>query len=135
MISNRAIVGAVFGALFFAACSAPPYPAYSIEDDAEANAAVVVDSASLQDVIRVGKPHLTRAADNTLHVVVPIRNVDDNQIQILAQISFRNKQKEPIEDESNKQVMLLSPGATVDFVSTSRSSAADDFVLRLFWNK
>lgn len=67
--------------LLAAACSAPPYPAYAIENDAEATAQVVVADASLQAVVRAGRPLVERTQQGDfLRVVVPIRNVDDEPI-------------------------------------------------------
>lgn len=122
--------------LLAAACSAPPYPAYAIEHDAESVSQVVVGDASLQSVVRAGQPLVERTSpDNQLRIVVPIRNIDDEQIQIMAQVAFLDAQRRPLPDESNRQVMTLSPGSTLNYVSVSRSQKAADFVLRLTWNK
>ncbi|GAB4159588.1 MAG: hypothetical protein Fur0037_26750 [Planctomycetota bacterium] len=130
----RSALSAAFAALF-AACSAPPYPVRSIEDDAEAYASVVAADESLADIVRVGRPRVTRAAGNRLSVAVPIRNIDDEQVQILAQIEFRGDDQEPLGDSTNRQVMTIAAGATEMMTSTSRSDAARDYVVRLFWNK
>ena len=119
--------------VFLGACNAPPYPAFSIENDSEAYASVVVQDPSLRSSVRAGKPVVRRVADNCLHVLVPIRNVEDEDITVLAQISYRDRQHEPLGDESPRQVLTIAPGGTVNFESTSRSDAADDYVVRLFW--
>ena len=125
-------------ALLFSAvaCSAPPYAAYAIEDDAEAVSQVVVGDATLQDVLRAGRPLVERMApDDNLRVIVPIRNIDDEPIQVLAQMAFLDLQRQPLPDETNRQVLTLAPGMTQNFESISRGRKAADFVLRLTWNK
>jgi hypothetical protein len=122
--------------LFAASCSAPPYPAYAIEDDAESMAQVVVADASLQAVVRAGRPLVERTQQGDfLRIVVPIRNIDDETISVLAQVAFLDNQRQPLPDESNRQVILLPPGGTSNFEAISRQSRASDFVLRLSWNK
>lgn len=125
----------LFVLLAFAACSATaPYEVYSIENDAEMAATVVAAEPSLQAVVRAGRARLDRVADNRLKVTVPIRNIDSRPIQILAQISWKDRQQVTLSDESNRQVMTIPAGGTVEFVSTSRSDAAETYVVRLFWN-
>lgn len=122
--------------LALAACSAPPYPAYAIEDDAEEVAHVVVSDALLQDIVRVGRPLIERLHQSELlRVVVPIRNIDDEPINILAQMSFQNAQRVPIGDDTNSQAKIIPAGSTVNFDVTSRSTEAADYILRLSWNK
>lgn len=124
--------------LFAAACSsAPPYAARAIEDDAEMTSNVTVTDAELLDVIRVGTNPLVErvAGTNQLKVVVTIRNIDDEGIQILAQMSFLNAQKQPLGDDTNKQVKLLAPGETITYTATSKSAEARDWQLRLSWNR
>ena len=70
-----------------------------------------------------------------LRIVVPIRNIDDEPISVLAQVAFLDNQRQPLPDESNRQVILLPPGGTSNFEAISRQSRASDFVLRLSWNK
>lgn len=125
-----------FLSLFAAACNAPPYPAYAIEDDAEAIAQVVVADATLQDVVRAGRPLVERVGpDDLLRVVVPVRNVDDEQIQVLWQVAFLDSERRPLPDETNRQVLILGPGSTSNVEAISRDRKASDFVLRLTWNK
>ena len=122
--------------LITVACSAPPYPAYAIENDAESTAQVVVADASLQAVVRAGRPLVERTQQGDfLRVVVPIRNVDDEPISVLVQAAFLDNQRQPLPDESNRQVLLLPPGGTSNFEAISRQSRASDFVVRLSWNK
>jgi len=123
--------------LLFAACgSSPPYAALSIEDDAEMTSNVVVADSELYDVVRIGQPFVERiAGSNQLKVSVPIRNIDDERIQILAQVSFTNERKQPIGDDTNKQVKLIAPGDTVTHVAISKTEQARDWVLRLSWNR
>jgi hypothetical protein len=125
----------LFSSLLVAACSAPPYPAFAIENDAEQVSHVVVTDASLHDIIRAGTPLVERTpGGNTLRIVVPLRNIDDNTIQILAQMSFLNGQKAPIGDDSNRQVLTIAPGHTVNFECSSKRQEAVDYTLRLGWN-
>lgn len=123
------------GLLLLGACSAPPYAVRSIENDAESYASVVAGDASLYAIVEAGKPRVSRVADNCLQVMLPIRNIDDEQIQILTQVEFRDREQLPLGDMTNRQVMTIAPGATVLLTSTSRTDAAQDYVVRLFWNK
>jgi|SoiMethySBSTD1v2_1073268.scaffolds.fasta_scaffold634574_2 hypothetical protein len=114
----------------------PPYAAYAIEDDAEAVTQVVVGDATLQDVVRAGRPLVERVGpDQLLRVVVPIRNVDDEEIQVLTQFAFFDNQRRPLPDETNRQVKVIAPGSTSNVEALSRDGRAADFVLRLTWNK
>ncbi len=123
-----------FGLL--AACSsAPPYAAYAIEDDAELGNHVVVADKALRDVIRVGHPLVERVPGDNLRVVVPIRNIDDDPVQVLAQLDFRDRQQRPLGDSTNRQVMTIPPGMTVNFECISVRSDAMDYILRIGWNK
>ena len=123
-------------ALALAACGTPPYPAYAIEDDAERIAQVVVADGILQEILRVGTPLVERLQpDDYLRVLVPVRNVDDEPVQILAQLSFVDAEGRPLQDDTNRQVMMLPSGGTVNFVAISQGPRAEDFVLRLMWNK
>jgi hypothetical protein len=126
-----------FAVLALAACSSgPPYPAWAIEGDSEAIAQVVVTDVTLQDIVRAGRPLVERVQpDDYLRVVVPLRNIDDEEIQVLAQMAFLDQQRQPLGDETNRQVVVLPPGGTSNFQATSRGRRAADFVLRLSWNK
>jgi hypothetical protein len=123
--------------LLFAACgSAPPYAALPIEDDAEQLSNVTIADKELLDVVRVGQAGVDRVpGTNQLRVMVPIRNIDDEPIHILAQMSFRDGRRMPIGDETNQQVKLIGPGATLPLVVISKSDAAQDWVLNLTWNR
>jgi hypothetical protein len=122
--------------LALAACAAPPYPALAIEDDAEQVAQVVVADATLQAIVRAGRPLVERLRpDDYLRVIVPIRNIDLEPIQVLAQMAFLDEQRQPLPDETNRQVLILPAGGTQNFEAISRGARAADFVLRLHWNK
>lgn len=119
-----------------AACAAPPYPALTIEDDAELTSNVVVADAALQDVVRVGRFGVERVpGTNQLKVVVPIRNVDDEPHQILVQTSFLDGQKRPIGDDTNQQVKILGSGMTLSVVVLSKLDTAQDWTMRISWNR
>ena len=136
MLSLRSC-GLVAALLSFAACSSgPPYAALPIEDDAEAITNVVVADDELQDVVRVGRALTERVpGTNQLRIAVPIRNIDDETIQVLAQTSFLNGQREPIGDDTNRQVLVIPPGMTQTHVVVSKREAARDWTLRLGWNR
>ena len=124
-------------ALVFAGCgAAPPYAALAIENDAELTSNVVVADAKLHDILRVGPPFVERVqGTNQLRVTVALRNIDDEPIQILAQTSFLNSRKQPIGDDTNKQVKLIAPGDTITHVAISKQAEAMDWVLRISWNQ
>jgi len=123
--------------LLLAACSsAPPYAALPIEDDAEATANVVVADSSLLDVVRIGRTGVERVAgSNQLKVMVPIRNIDDEPILVLVQTSFLDGQKNAIGDDTNQQIKLISPGSTLPVIVLSRTDFAQDWIMRISWNK
>ncbi len=134
----RTIVALAAISLPFVACGSapPPYAALAIEDDAEMTSNVVVTDQALHDVVRVGRARVERVpGTNQLSVTVPIRNLDDRQIQILAQMSFLDRERAPIGDDTNRQVQLVSPGDTITFKAVSKGDAADDWLLRLSWNR
>lgn len=118
-----------------AGCASRPYPAYAIENDAELISNVVVSDGALQDVVRVGRALVERTQGGELRVVVPVRNIDDEAIEVLAQMSFQDGQHQPIGDTTNRQVRILPAGGTIDMEWISRSREAADWVLRLHWNK
>ena len=126
-----------FCALALAACSsAPPYAALPIEDDAEAISNVVIADDELYDVIRVGRAGVERVpGTNQLKVAVPVRNIDDEAIQLLVQVSFLDTQRNPIGDDTNQQIKLIGPGSTITHVAISKHPEAMDWVLRISWNK
>ena len=123
--------------LLLAACAAPPYSALRVDSDVEATSQVDVSDMSLQSVVRVvGHPLIERMnPDGQLRVIVPLRNIDNEEIQILAQVAFLDAQRQPLPDESNKRVMILGAGSTMNFEAISRGRDAADFTLRLTWNK
>ena len=123
-------------AVLFAACSSPPYAARTIENDAEAISNVVVADDELRDVVAVGRAGVERIpGTNQLKIMVPVRNEDDEQIQVLLQVSFLNNQKMPIGDDTNQQVKLIGPGQTYTHVVISKQPEAQDWTLRISWNK
>ena len=123
--------------LVLAACGgAPPYAADPIENDIEQFTNVTVSDAELKDVVRVGRSTVDRMpGSNQLRVMVPIRNVDDEPIQLLVQVSFLDGRQTPIGDDTNRQVQLIAPGATVNFTATSKFATAQDWQMRLSWNR
>lgn len=129
-------LSSVLALVALAACASPPYAARSIEDDAELASNVVVADGELCDVVRVGRFGVERVAGtNQLKVVVPLRNIDDETIQVLVQTSFLDDQKRPIGDDTNQQVKILGPGMTTMVVVTSKLERAQDWTMRLAWNR
>lgn len=128
---------AVIALLFASACgSAPPYAADPIENDVEATAHVTVSDAELKDVVKYGRPTVDRLpGSNQLKVMVPIRNIDDEPIQVLVQFSFLDGRQTPIGDDTNRQVQLIAPGATLNVTATSKYATAQDWQLRISWNR
>ena len=122
-------------ALGIAACATPPYPALTMENDAEQVANVVVTDGSLRDVVRVGRALVERTPGGELRVVVPVRNIDSETIQILAQIGYLDANAAPLGDDSNRQVQILPSGTTQTLQWTSHDTRAADYVVRLSWNK
>ena len=119
-----------------AACSVPPYAALPIEDDAEAISNVVVADGELLDVVRVGRAAVERVpGSNQLKVMVPIRNIDDEPIQVLVQVSFLDGRGDHIGDDTNQQVKLIGPGSTLPVVVLSKEDRAQDWRMRLSWNR
>ena len=114
-----------------------PYAALAlaIEAGAEQVSNVVVTDADLYDVIRVGRAGVERvAASDQLKVMVPIRNISGRTLQIRVQTSFLNLQKQPIGDDTNQQVQILSPGMTVTHTVMSGTTAARDWTMRIIPN-
>lgn len=135
-MSTRRTLSPVLALVALAACASPPYAALSIEADAELESNVVVADGELRDVVRVGRFGVERVAGtNQLKVVVPLRNVDDETIQVLVQTSFLDGQKRPIGDDTNQQVKILGPGMTTMVVVTSKLDTAQDWTMRLAWNR
>lgn len=137
MNHRNPLVSTLLLSLALGACSsAPPYAALAIEDDAEAISNITVTDAELHDVVRVGQPFVQRVdGTNQLRISVPIRSIDDETIQILAQVSFLNDRKQPIGDDTNRQIQILGPGETITFVATSKQADAADWQLRIGWNR
>jgi hypothetical protein len=126
-----------FCVIALAACSsAPPYAALPIEDDAEAVSNVVIADDELYDVIRVGRAGVERIpGTNQLKIAVPVRNIDDEGVQVLCQVSFLDGKGNPIGDDTNQQVKLIGPGSTMTHVAISKHAEAMDWRLRISWNK
>ena len=124
------------GLLAFASCGgARPYAALSIEDDAEMVSNVVVSNGGLYDAIRVGRAGVQRIpTSDQLKVMVPIRNISNSTLQVRVQTSFLDLERQPIGDETNQQVQILSPGATVTHTAISSTTAARDWTMRIFPN-
>ena len=127
------------GLLLFAlasCASGPPYAAQPIDEDAAQPANVMIADASLWDVVQVGRAAVERVpGSNQLKVIVPIRNIDDEPIQVLVQVSFLDGRKMPIGDDTNQQIKLLGPGATLPLVVVSKLDTAQDWRMNISWNR
>lgn len=140
MKNERSMSGAlVCGALLLllGGCAADrPYAAYPIEEDAERDAHVVVTDGELLDYVRVGQPLVERLpSNNRLRVVIPLRNIHDYPIQFMAQMEFRDAMQRPIVDATNRRVMTIPSGMTMNYETVSKSDRAADYVLRLGPNR
>ena len=122
--------------LCLSACSSTaPYAALSYENDAEATSNVVVTNSDLRAIIRVGRAGVQRIeGTNQLKVIVPIRNISDREQQVRVQVSFLNLEKLPIGDDTNAQVQIIGPGATISHSVTSTMPEARDWVMRIVPN-
>ena len=121
--------------LLTACSSTAPYAALPIEDDAEMTTNVVVTNADLSEVIRVGRAGVQRIeGTNQLKVIVPIRNIGEHQVQVRVQTSFLNLEKQSIGDDTNAQVQIIGPGATISHSVTSKFAEARDWVMRIVPN-
>lgn len=126
-----------FAALFaLAACGgARPYAALPIEDDAELVSNVVISDPDLYDAIRVGRSGVERVpGSDQLKVMVPLRNISDGTVQVRVHTSFLDLAKQPIGDETNQQVQILSPGMTITHTAMSATAAARDWTMRVLPN-
>lgn len=136
---NRTSSSLLFAATMglVAACgSAPPYAALPIEDDAELTSNVVIADAELLDIVRIGRAAVDRVpGTNQMKVTVPIRNVDDEPIQVLVQVSFLDGRKTPLGDDTNRQVKLIAAGSTITYSATSKVDMAQDWTMRIDWNR
>jgi len=94
-----------------------------------------VTDRDLRERVRVGRAGVTRVeGSGQLKVVVPIRNVWEETLQLRVQTSFLDAERRPLGDDTNQQVEILSPGATRNFVVTSTTSDARDWTMRLLPN-
>jgi hypothetical protein len=132
VFSRLGLVGIV---LLATSCSSPPYAARMIGDGGTV-ANVVINEGSLYDRVCVGSPSVTRIeGTNQMKVIVPILNLDDETIQVLVRVSFLNQQRQPIGDDTNRQVQLIGPGMTVAYTAISKQEDAQDWVMLLGWNR
>lgn len=125
------------GLVALAACAstAPPYVALPIKASDPSISNVEVTEATLYEIVRVGAPIVKRVkGTNQLEVSVPILNIHYEPIQILVQVSYLDHELQPIGDETNRQVKLVSPGETVTHTAMSRKAEAQDWLMRISWD-
>lgn len=124
------------GLVALAACStAPPYGALPIKASDPVISNVEVTEATLYEIVRVGAPVVKRVkGTNQLEVSVPILNIHYEPIQILVQVSYLDHELQPIGDETNRQVKLVSPGETITHTAMSRKAEAQDWLMRISWD-
>ncbi len=90
----------------------------------------------LSGVVELGAPAIERLREsNLLKVVVPIRNVTDEQVQLLVQMEFRDSNGLPYSDHTPSRVMIIERGMTKNFTATSLKPVAMNYVMRLRWNR
>ena len=90
----------------------------------------------LSGVVEFGAPAIERLQEtNNLKVTVPIRNVTDEQVQLLVQMEFRDANKLPYGDVTPSRVMVIPRGMTKNFSATSLKPLAMDYRMRLRWNR
>ena len=128
------------GLLLLALCacsSSPPYPVRMIgSGDAENMSNVVVLEENLRDmIVMVERANVERVpGSNQLKVMVPLRNISSEQIEVLVQVSFLDGRRAPIGDDTNQRLHLIGPGATLPLTLLSKSDAAQDWTMRISWN-
>jgi hypothetical protein len=134
---NRRLAFPGLLALTLSACaSGPPYPAQPIEGDAESISNVVVTEENLEAIVRVGRANVERVSGtNQLRVMVPIRNIADEPIQVLVQVSFLDGRQTVIGDDTNRQLHMIAAGATLPITVLSRTDVAQDWTMRIGWNR
>ena len=112
-----------------------PYAARPIEHDAELVSNVVITNADLNEVIRIGTASVRRVdTTNQLKLIVPIRNIGLDNIQVRVQVSFLDNKRQPTGDDTNAQVVIIAPGMTNNFSVTSRGKEAMDWTMRIMPN-
>ncbi len=90
----------------------------------------------LSGVVELGTPAIERLLEsNRLKVIVPIRNVTDEQVQLLVQMEFLDADQRPIEDNTPSRWMAIERGMTRNFTATSLKPNAMDYRMRLRWNR
>ncbi len=90
----------------------------------------------VSDYVELGAPALERLQEsNRLKVTVPIRNITDEQVQLLVQMEFLDSNKLPHDDATPSRVMIIPRGMTKSFSATSLKPLAMDYKLRLRWNR
>ncbi len=90
----------------------------------------------LSSVVELGVPAIERLEEsNNLKVIVPIRNVTDEQVQLLVQVEFLDADQRPIEDTTPSRWMAIERGMTRNFTATSLKPNAMDYRMRLRWNR
>lgn len=123
--------------LALSACaSGPPYPARMIGHDAERNSNVVVADAALWNTVCVDVASVERVpGSNQLKVMVPVRNLSDEQIEVLVQVSFLDGRRMPTADDTNPQLQVFAPGETKPITMMSKFDTAQDWTMRISWNR
>lgn len=134
--AKAVIAAAVVGAL--GACSAPPIAATHLDprEDVERTSSVVFADKDLRGDVVVGTPVTERAPDtNLLAVHVPIRNRTNDELQLLVQVEFFDANRVPYDDVSPRRVLIVPPGGTNSYYTSSTKARAQDFVVRLWRNR
>lgn len=132
---NRSTTALLAFVLSLPACSSAPHSALPMNENLLPVANVEISDSRLKDIVRVGQPVIDRiAGSNQMRVSVRLTNIDQERIQVLAQVAFLDADRHPIGDETNKQVLILAPGDVVTHVAISNKAEAVDWVMRIRWN-
>lgn len=90
----------------------------------------------LAGVVELGQPAVERLeATNYLKVTVPIRNITDEQVQLLVEMEFRDFNELPYGDNTPSRVMIIERGMSKNFSATSLKPIAMAYKMRLRWNR
>lgn len=124
--------------LVLSACaSGPPYPMRVMEADAESISNVVVTEENLEAILCLaGRPGVERVpGTNQLRVVVTIRNIANEPVEVLVQVGFLDGRRTPIGDETNQRLYMIPANGTLPITVLSRNDIAQDWTMRVGWNR
>ena len=74
-------------------------------------------------------------ATNTLQVVMPIKNISDEEVHVRIEMEFRDANDLPYGDSMPSRLMILPRGASKEFVAQSLKPVAMGYKMRLRWDR